>query len=72
MQKVFLRLWLVYEAAINTESILEAVHSQVTREAQECLRKRPSLDTTQSAMSHQQSQRLGETSSPSVSVRKLI
>lgn len=54
-------------------SILKAVHSQVTvREAQECLRKRPRLDTTQSAMSHQQSQRLGETSSPSVLVRKLL
>lgn len=57
-------------------SILKAVHSQVIREAQECLtqclRKRPRLDTTQSAMSHQQSQRLGETSSPSVLVRKLL
>ena len=53
-------------------NILKAVHSQVIREAQECLRKSLRLDTTQSAMSYQQSQKLGETSSPSVLVRKLL
>ena len=52
------------------ENILKAIQSQVTRQAQEqgtySLPKRPRLDTTLSAV-YQQS---GETSSPSVSVRK--
>ena len=55
------------------ESLLKAVQSQVTRQAQEhgtaSLRKRPRLDASQSAVSYQQPQSLEETSSPSVSVR---